>query len=116
MSFAPQSRKRWVTKPCAMSLEADLKRGSLERGRFLYFPVVPGRVGCAVALRKLLLESKPRFVAVELPAFLADHYRRAIARLPEISAIFYTEGSREGDEDRGVYVPIEPADAFTEAL
>ena len=42
-----------------MSLEAEIKAGSLERGRFRYFPVVPGRVEFAAALRKLLLEQKP---------------------------------------------------------
>src|SRR5256885_14566328 len=104
MFCAPPSRRPWAMKPCAMSLEADLKRGSLERGRFLYFPVVPGRVEFAVVLRKLLLESKPRFVAIELPLFLASHYRRAIARLPEISVIFYTEESPEGEEERAIYV------------
>ena len=27
-----------------MSLESEIKAGSLDRGRFRYFPVVPGRV------------------------------------------------------------------------
>ena len=50
-----------------MSLEAEIKRGELSRGRFFYFPVVPGRVEFSVALRKLLLERRPKIVAVELP-------------------------------------------------
>jgi hypothetical protein len=97
-----------------MSLEAELKSGSLERGRFRYFPVVPGRVEFAVALRRFLLEFKPPIVAVELPDFLAPAYRRALARLPEISVLLYSEES--GGEDRAIYVPVEPADPFTEAL
>jgi len=97
-----------------MSLEADIKRGALERGRFRYFPVVPGRLEFSIALRALLLERKPQIVAVELPGFLEDAYRRALARLPEMSVILYMEES--GSEDRAVYVPIEPADPFTEAL
>src|SRR5277367_270957 len=96
-----------------MSLETEIKLGSLERGRFRYFPVAPGRVEFAVALRRLLLDVKPPVVAVELPGFLADVYRRALARLPEMSVILYTD---EADDDRAVYVPVEPADPFTEAL
>ena len=97
-----------------MSLEAEIKRGTLERGRCLYFPVAPGRVEFAAALRRLLLERRPPIVAVELPGFLETAYRRALARLPEMSVILYTEES--GEDDRAVYVPIEPADPFTEAL
>jgi hypothetical protein len=97
-----------------MSLETEIKFGGLERGRFLYFPVVPGRVEFAVALRRLLLESQPRIVAVELPGFLAKLYSEALARLPEMSVILYMEDT--GDDDRAVYVPIEPADPFIEAL
>jgi hypothetical protein len=96
-----------------MSLEAEIKSGSLERGRFRYFPVVPGRLEFAVALRRFLLEQKPAIVAVELPGFLAESYRRALARLPEMSVLLYTD---ESDDDRAVYVPVEPADPFTEAL
>jgi hypothetical protein len=97
-----------------MSLESEIKLGSLERGRFRYFPVVPGRVEFAIALRKLLLEEKPAIVAVELPGFLADAYKRALVRLPEISVILYSEESE--DEERAIYVPVEPADPFTEAI
>ena len=97
-----------------MSLEAEFKSGGLERGRFRYFPVAPGRVEFAIALRKLLLERKPEIVAVELPGFLSGAYQRALARLPEMSVILYME--ENGDEDRAIYVPVEPADPFTEAL
>jgi len=96
-----------------MSLEAEIKAGSLERGRFRYFPVVPGRVEFAIELRRLLLAERPPVIALELPGFLADTYRRALTRLPEITVILYTD---EADEDRAVYVPVEPADPFTEAL
>jgi len=96
-----------------MSLEADIKAGSLERGRVHYFPVVPGRVEFSIALRRLLLASKPKIVAVELPGFLRDAYTRALARLPEISVILYTD---ESEDERATYVPVEPADPFTEAL
>jgi hypothetical protein len=97
-----------------MSLETDIKLGGLERGRFVYFPVVPGRVEFSVALRQLLLERKPKIVAIELPHFLKRTYEQALARLPEMSVILYME--EDGDEDRAIYVPVEPADPFTEAL
>src|SRR6185369_1252026 len=100
-----------------MSLETDIKLGSLERGKVRYFPVVPGRVEFATALRRLLLTEKPQIVAVELPGFLEPAYRRALQRLPEMSVILCTPSSSEsGDDDRPVYVPVEPADPFTEAL
>jgi hypothetical protein len=41
-----------------MSLEAEFNAGSLERGRFRYFPVVPGRLEFAIELRRLLLTEK----------------------------------------------------------
>jgi hypothetical protein len=102
-----------------MSLETEIKSGSLERGRFRYFPVVPGRMEFAVELRRLLLKEKesaepPPIVAVELPGFLEKAYRRALARLPEMSVVLYAQ--EEEDEDRAIYVPVEPADPFTEAL
>ena len=91
---------------------SESQAGSLERGRYRYFPVVPGRVEFAIALRKLLLEQRPQVVALELPDFLARAYRDAVRRLPEISVILTTAD----DEERAVYIPVEPADPFTEAL
>jgi hypothetical protein len=96
-----------------MSLEAEFKAGSLQRGHVRYFPVVPGRVEFSIELRKLLLQLKPRIVAVELPGFLSDAYTKALARLPQMSVILYSD---ETDEERAIYVPVEPADPFTEAL
>ncbi len=97
-----------------MSLETEIKAGSLERGRIRYFPVVPGRVEFAIELRRLLLAERPPLVAVELPGFLAESYTRALARLPEMSVILYTDEAGEGD--RAIYVPVEPVDPFTEAM
>ena len=94
-----------------MSLASDA--GSLRRGRFTYFPVVPGRLEFASAVRHVLLEERPKIVAVELPGGLEAAYRRAIDRLPEISVILYPDPQ---DEERGIYIPVEPADPFTEAV
>jgi hypothetical protein len=98
-----------------MSLESEIKAGSLDRGRFRYFPVVPGRLEFAAGLRKLLLAEKPEIIAVELPGFLRDHYKRALERLPELSVILYIPDQND-DDNPAIYVPIEPADPFTEAL
>jgi hypothetical protein len=96
-----------------MSLEAEIR--SLDRGRFRYFPVVPGRVEFAAALRKLLLADKPPIIAVELPGFLSDFYQRALDRLPQMSVILYIPDTND-DDNPALYVPVEPADPFTEAL
>ncbi len=86
---------------------------SLRRGRFRYFPVVPGRLECAAELRRRILLEPPRIVAVELPGVLEQAYRKAVGRLPEMSVLVYDDGR---EEDRAVFVPVEPADPFTEAV
>jgi hypothetical protein len=96
-----------------MSLEAEIKSGGLNRGKVRYFPVVPGKLEFALELRKLLLDARPGVEAVELPGFLASCYQRALARLPEMSVILYHD---EDGDDRAIYVPVEPCDAFVEAL
>src|SRR5271165_7194825 len=96
-----------------MSLDSEIS--SLQRGRFRYFPVVPGRVEFAAELRRVLLADKPPVIAVELPGFLSDFYRRALERLPEMSVILYIPDTKE-DDNPALYVPVEPADPFTEAL
>jgi len=88
--------------------------GSLTRGRFTYFPVVPGRLEFATEVRQAILRDRPEVVAVELPATLQPAWTRAVERLPEISVIVYPDESPQGDQ--AVYVPIEPADPFTEAI
>jgi hypothetical protein len=109
-----------------MSLEAEFKSGGLERGRIRYFPVVPGRLEFTIELRRRMLAEKPAVVAVELPGFLAEAYRKALARLPEISVILYhreaerrsgkdSERDSENDE-QAIYVPVEPCDPFVEAV
>lgn len=84
----------------------------LTRGHLRYLPVVPGRMEFAAAIRHALLREQPKVVAVELPLSLGRSWRRAVRRLPEITVIFYPGES----EDDLVYVPVEPADPFTEAV
>lgn len=87
--------------------------GSLRRGRFHYLPVAPGRMEFAVEVRRAILAERPQVVAVELPATLEEACLRAVDRLPQITVLVYPD---EKEEDRGVYIPIEPADPFTEAI
>ena len=90
---------------------------SLERGRFTYFPVVPGRLEFAVEVRQALLREKPEVVAVELPSTLQNAWMRAVERLPEMSVILYADDKAgRSEEESAVYVPVEPADPFTEAV
>ena len=97
---------------------------SLERGRFSYLPVVPGRLEFATEVRRRILAERPAVVAVELPETLEALYLDAIQRLPQISVIFYNDPvtrsrSRPGEDAesaQSVYVPVEPADPFVEAI
>ncbi len=57
--------------------------GSLRRGRFTYFPVVPGRLEFAIEVRRAILRERPQVVALELPVSLQqelDPRRPAPAR------------------------------------
>lgn len=99
-----------------MSHEADLPLpdpGALQRGNLRYFPVAPGRLEFAMAVRRTILQDRPSVVAVELPAWLQDSYLEAVARLPQISVVMYPDPD---DDERAVYIPVEPADPFTEAV
>jgi hypothetical protein len=88
--------------------------GSLARGRFTYFPVAPGRLEFAIEVRHAILRQRPRVVAVELPATLQESWMTAVERLPQMSVIFYPDETQE--EDAAIYVPVDPADPFTEAI
>jgi hypothetical protein len=85
----------------------------LVSGEFTYLPVVPGRLECAIEVRRRLLAMRPEIVAVELPWSLETAYRKAIRRLPEVTVLVYPDPQ---DEEQAIYVPVEPADPFTEAV
>ncbi|MCB1020553.1 MAG: hypothetical protein KDC27_11535 [Acidobacteria bacterium] len=84
---------------------------SLRRGRIRYFPVAPGRLEFAAAVREEILREPPSVVAVELPATLERAYRQALERLPALSVVLYETAQTEA-----VYLPVEPTDPFVEAL
>jgi len=89
--------------------------GTITRGNLTYFPVVPGRIEFARRLRRHLVESRPRVVAVDLPASLQREYLKAVDRLPQMSVILVPEDSEDAEKG-ATYIPIEPADPFIEAL
>jgi len=97
----------------SLAPKASEDPASLRRGNFTYFPVIPGRLEFSIELRRAILRDKPRIVAVELPGSLEDVYLQALARLPEMSVILYPDPQ---DDERGIYVPVEPCDPFTEAV
>ena len=88
--------------------------GSLRRGRLTYFPVVPGRLEFALEVRQAILAARPKVVAVELPTTLQAVWTRAVARLPQMSVILYADDAPGADQ--AIYIPVEPADPFTEAI
>jgi len=87
---------------------------SLERGRFTYFPVVPGRLEFAIEVRQAILRRRPQVIALELPVTLQDAWLRGVGRLPQMSLIFYPDETT--GEEQATYVLVEPADPFTEAI
>src|SRR5712692_956680 len=93
-------------------MPAEFELTNLRRGLIRYFPVVPGRLEFAMEVRRAILAERPKTVAVELPASLAGAYRKAVQRLPQLTVLIYPDEQ----EDEAVYVPVEPADPFIEAL
>ncbi len=95
---------------------------SLKRGKVSWVPVVPGRMEFAAEVRRRILAQRPQVVAVELPATLESLFLKAADRLPAISVIVYRDNvykpKAELDEvdASAVFVPVEPADPFIEAI
>ena len=75
--------------------------------------MVPGRLEFAAAIRHALLREQPEVVAVELPMSLEDGVPAARSRGCRRSPSSSTRARRE---DQLIYVPVEPADPFTEAV
>ena len=64
-------------------------------------PVLHERVDLASIVRQALDELRPRAVAVELPTTLGEAARRAVARLPKVTAVI----SEEPNEEALVWIP-----------
>jgi hypothetical protein len=87
--------------------------GILRRGRLTYLPVIPGRLEFAWRVRRYIVKHRPFVVAVELPESLEKCYSEAVQRLPKMSVIVIPE---RDDDEKAAFIPVEPADAFVEAL
>ncbi len=85
--------------------------GILEQDGALILPVLHHRMEYADLVRRAIAELAPDAVAVEYPDTLMAPLRAAVNRLPQISVLLY-----EDDEGNSVYLPVEPADAFVEAV
>jgi hypothetical protein len=86
---------------------------------FHYLPVLHGKLEFAAEVRHAILREHPEVVAVELPVSLEKAYLKALARLPQISVILYPASDAnmqpDDDDEQFIYIPVEPADPFTEA-
>lgn len=87
-------------------------RSGLQRGRWTFLPVAPQGIEFAALVRRRLMEMRPRRVAVELPWSCETMLRRAIGRLPAITAVIR---SHQDAPSSGLMVLVQPADALTEA-
>ncbi len=83
---------------------------TISRGGLACLPVCHYRLEFAEGVRAQLAKDPPDCIALELPSHLADAYKRAITRLPEISILLYENAARQT-----VYLPVEPVDPFSEA-
>ncbi len=93
-----------------MSLEAEIKRGGLERGRFFYFPVWrPGGWSSQSPCDGCCWRKSPPWSRWNCRTFSKRRVpKKRWLGCPEMSVILYME--ENGEEDRAVYVPVEPAD------
>ena len=88
--------------------------GSLERGRFTYFPVVPGRWSSPSRCARPFCATGRRWSRSNCPSTLRDAYLRAVERAAARCRSSSTATNTR--TDRAIYVPVEPADPFTEAI
>lgn len=79
-------------------------------GNLSCLPVCHYRLEFAELVRAQFAKDPPDCLALELPSHLADAYKRAISRLPEVSILLFEDASRQT-----VYLPVEPVDPFAEA-
>ncbi|MBI5833619.1 MAG: hypothetical protein HZB16_15065 [Armatimonadetes bacterium] len=80
-------------------------------GNITILPVLHYQMEFADAARLALRQLRPGAVVVELPPTLEPQVRLAVRRLPELSVIVYLS-----ELGLPVYLPVEPCDAFIEAV
>lgn len=74
-------------------------------------PIVHYSLEFACAVRTAFERIKPDALAVELPPTLLEVVQKGVRRLPEMSVVLY-----QNQEGETIYLPIEPADPFAEAI
>jgi hypothetical protein len=91
-------------------------------GNVYALPVLHYRMEFAHLVREAVKMADPDCIAVELPATLEKPFRRAIARLPQITVLTYDisssallKGKLAEEIPQSVYLIIEPADPLVEA-
>lgn len=77
-------------------------------------PVLHYRMEFAQLVRQAVQQIRPDAIAIELPPTLAAPFRRALARLPQISLVSYPVKEADGRES-SVHLLVEPADPLVEA-
>jgi hypothetical protein len=80
-------------------------------GNVYALPVLHYRMEFAHLVREAVRQVDPDCIAVELPATLEQPFRRALARLPQVSVLTYDVNAASPS----VYLVIEPADPLVEA-
>lgn len=82
-----------------------------------FLPVVPGSVEFAAQVRRIILATNPKVVAVSLWRGLTAEILGAVARLPELSAVAWSWSNvASGDEPDDSYWIVEPGDPYVEAV
>jgi hypothetical protein len=81
-----------------------------EKRNITFFPCIHGSFEFALELRRAFVEKEYDAVAVEFPRTLSTQLLQAVSRLPQVSAVLYTEESGQT-----VYLLVEPHDPLVEA-
>ncbi|MCL5271011.1 MAG: hypothetical protein M1457_10810, partial [bacterium] len=89
----------------------------LELENIRFVPSAHRRVTFAEQVRRVALEWRPEVIAVELPDTLAEWIVRGVLRLPQISAVCWTnEADTPAGQTRLRYLAIDPCEAVIEAV
>ena len=83
-------------------------------GHIHALPVLHYRMEFAQLVRQAFRQLQPDVVAIELPPTLAEHFCRAVKRLPQVSLVSYQTAEGQ-DKGKPVYLLVEPADPLAEA-
>jgi len=83
-------------------------------GSVFGLPVLHCRMEFAHLVQQAVQQVRPDAIAIELPPTLEASFRRALARLPQISLLSYPVREADGRES-SVHLLVEPADPLVEA-